>query len=272
LATLVTQALAAVLGIVIFLRGRHGIMLRWHALVPDGPYIKRAFFLGLPGSVELSTRGLGLVIMSFLVASFGTLTIAAYGVGSNVLQVVMIPAMGLGQAISTLVGQNIGAGNIERASRVAQLGAFFGFIALTAIGLLAYGFAPEIVAFFIPQDQGVIAEGAHFIRIMCLAWGGMGIQLCLVSAFRASGNMLIAMVIALVSQWMLQFPLAYVLSKHTTLAAGGLWWSFPVTNIVVAVVSIAWFARGGWKETRLTEEAKTTAEVAQEVIVEDTIR
>jgi putative MATE family efflux protein len=272
LATLVTQALAAVLGVVIFLRGRHGITLRWHALVPDGPYIKRAFFLGLPGSVELSTRGLGLMIMSFLVASFGTMTIAAYGVGSNVLQVVTIPAMGLSQAISTLVGQNMGAGNIERASRVAQLGAFFGFVVLTAVGLIAYAFAPEIVAFFIPEDPAVIGEGARFIRIMCLAWGGMGIQLCLVSAFRASGNMLIAMVIALVSQWMLQFPLAYVLSKHSTLAAGGLWWSFPVTNIVVAIVSIAWFARGGWKETRLTEEAKTTAEVAQEVIVEDTIR
>jgi putative MATE family efflux protein len=272
LATLITQALAAVLGIVIFLHGRHGITLRWHALVPDAPYIKRAFFLGLPGSVELSTRGFGLMVMSFLVASFGTLTIAAYGVGSNVLQVVMIPAMGLSQAISTLVGQNMGAGNIERASRVAQLGAFFGFVVLTAAGLLAYGFAPEIVAFFIPEDPAVIAAGAGFIRIMALAWGGMGIQLCLVAAFRASGNMLIAMVIALVSQWMFQFPLAYILSKHTTLAADGLWWSFPVTNIAVAIVSIAWFARGSWKDTRLTEEAKTTAEVAQEVIVEDTIR
>jgi putative MATE family efflux protein len=272
LATLITQALAAALGILIFLHGRHGITLRWAALVPDAPYIKRAFFLGLPGSVELSTRGLGLMIMSFLVASFGTLTIAAYGVGSNVLQVVTIPAMGLSMAISTLVGQNMGAGNIERADRVAKLGAFFGFVVLTAAGLIAYGFAPEIVAFFIPEDPAVIDAGAHFIRIMCLAWGGMGIQLCIVSAFRASGNMLIAMVIALVSQWMFQFPLAYVLSKHTTLAAGGLWWSFPVTNVAVAIVSIAWFARGSWKETRITEEAKTTAEVAQEVIVEDTIR
>ncbi|HVT51258.1 MAG TPA: hypothetical protein VHE77_06810 [Dongiaceae bacterium] len=71
---------------------------------------------------------------------------------------------------------------------------------------------------------------------------------------------------------MFQFPLAYILSKHTTLTAGGLWWSFPVTNIAVAIVSIAWFGRGSWKETRITEEAKTTAEVAQEVIIEDTIR
>ncbi len=146
LATLITQALAAAIGIAIFLRGRHGIVLRWHALIPTRRTSNAPFFLGLPGSVELSTRGLGLMIMSFLVASFGTLTIASYGVGSNVLQVVTILPMGLSMAISTLVGQNMGAGNIERASRVAQLGALFGFIVLTCAGLIAYGFAPEIVA------------------------------------------------------------------------------------------------------------------------------
>src|SRR6476646_9738730 len=205
-------ALAALIGMVILLRGRHGIELSWRGLVPDPPYIKRAFFLGFPGSVELSTRGLGLVVMSFLVASFGTLTTAAYGVGSTVLQVVMIPAMGLSMAVSTLVGQNIGAGNIQRASRIALLGTALGFGVLTLVGTVAFLLAPYIVAFFVPRDADVITEGARFIRIMCLAWGGMGIQLCVVAAFRASGNMLMAMVIALVSQWMIQFPVAYVLS------------------------------------------------------------
>jgi Na+-driven multidrug efflux pump len=56
-ATLITQALAASVGIIIFLRGRHGITLRWSGFKPDPVYLKRAFFLGLPGSVELSTRG-----------------------------------------------------------------------------------------------------------------------------------------------------------------------------------------------------------------------
>jgi putative MATE family efflux protein len=272
LATLVTQALAALLGIVIFLRGRHGIKLLWRGLLPDFAYIKRAFLLGFPGSIELSTRGLGLMVMSFLVASFGTLTIAAYGVGSTVLQVVTIPAMGLSMAVSTLVGQNIGAGNIERASRITRLGTLLGFAVLSLVGLVAYLGAPLIVSFFIPEDPDVIAEGAHFIRIMCLAWGCIGVQLCIVSAFRASGNMLIAMVIALVSQWMVQFPLAYVLSKHTTLHADGLWWSFPATNVIVALVSIGWFARGSWKKTRLTEEDRLTVKVAQEAIVEEGVR
>ena len=151
LATLVTQALAAALGIVVFLRGRHGIKLVWRGFRPDLPYIKRAFFLGLPGSIELSARGTGPLLMSFLAASFGTLTIAAYGVGTNVLQFLTIPAMGLSMAVSTLVGQNMGAGNIERAARVTVLGAAAGFVLLSLAGILAYIFAPTIVGFFIPR-------------------------------------------------------------------------------------------------------------------------
>jgi putative MATE family efflux protein len=269
LATLVTQALAAALGIVIFLRGRHGIRLAWRGLTPDLAYIRRAFFLGFPASIELSTRGLGLMVMSFLVASFGTVTMAAYGVGSTILQVVTIPAMGMSMAVSTLVGQNIGAGNIDRASRITWLGTLLGFGVLSAVGIAAFVFAPSIVSFFIPKDPAVIANGARFVRIMCLAWGGIGVQLCVVSAFRASGNMLMAMVIALVAQWMVQFPLAFVLSRHTVLQAEGLWWSFPATNIAVAIVSMCWFARGSWKQTRLTEESELTTRIADEAIIEE---
>lgn len=272
LATLSTQALAAATGICIFMRGRHGIQLSWRALLPDMTYIKRAFLLGFPGSIELSTRGFGLIVMSFLVASFGTVTIAAYGVGATIIQVITIPAMGLSMAVSTLVGQNIGAGNMERASRVAVLGTSVGFGVLTLAGLVAFFTAPLLVAFFVPGDARVIAEGANFLRIMALAWGGIGIQLCIISAFRASGNMLNTMIIALISQWVIQFPLAYVLSKHTALQAQGIWWSFPITNALVAMLSIGWFARGDWKTKRLTEEEKASINVSQNAIIEEGIR
>ena len=71
----------------------------------------------------MSARALGLMVMTFLVTSFGTTTLAAYGVGSNILQVVIIPAMGLSMAVSALAGQNIGAGNVARASSIGRLGA-----------------------------------------------------------------------------------------------------------------------------------------------------
>jgi Na+-driven multidrug efflux pump len=269
IATLITQGLAALLGLAIFLHGRHGIQLSWHSFRPDPAYIRRAFLLGLPGTIELATRGLGPMALSFLATSFGTLTIAAYGVGANILQFVTIPAMGLSMAVSTLVGQNIGAGNLQRAERAAMLGAISGFAVLTLAGIAAYALAPLLVGFFVPHDPAVIAEGAHFIRIMSLTWGAIGVQLCIVSAFRASGNMMTAMLIALVSQWLVQVPMAVILAR-SGLHESGLWWSFPITNVVTTIISVSWFARGGWKTKRATET--DLAAVTDEIIAEEGVR
>jgi putative MATE family efflux protein len=269
LATLVTQSLAALAGVIIFLRGRHGIQLQLKSLYPDWQYIKYAFFLGAPGSIELSARAFGLIIMSFLVASFGTETIASYGVGSNVLQMLMILAMGLSMAVSTLVGQNIGAGNPKRAEQITKLASLWGLVGLSFLGGVAFYSAELLIAFFIPDDAAVIAKGAQFIRIMCFTWGGIGVQLCVVAAFRASGNMVNAMLIALLSQGVVQFPAAYILSKHTELGDQGIWYSFAITNVVIAFICYTWFMQGRWQQTILTKTDKNIAKISREAFIEE---
>lgn len=270
LATLGTQSIAAVIGLVVLFRGKYGIHLSWSNFVPDIAYIRRAFFLGLPASIEMSARALGLTVMTFLIASFGTLAVASYGVGGNVLQVIMIPAMGLSMAISTLVGQNIGAGNIERAARIGKLGAALGFGILTGLGIVVFLFAPYFVAFFVPGDPEVIAAGSVFLRTMSLAWGFLGLQFALTGVLRASGSMVVTMVLTLVSQWVIQFPLAYVLSKHTALGIEGLWYAFPVSNILITLITLAVYAKGDWKKKRLTDpEEVLTEQVSEEILSEE---
>jgi putative MATE family efflux protein len=272
LATLGTQSIACFIGFIILFRGRHGVHVEWKHFIPDWNHIKRAFNIGLPGSIEQSMRALGLMVMTFLIAGFGTTTVAIYGAGSNILQVVLIPALGLSMAISTLAGQNIGAGNIPRAAEAAKLGAWLGFGILTTIGIIVFFTAEPLVAFFVPGDAEVINGGANFLRIMCLSWGFMGLQLCLTGVLRASGNMVTAMVLTLVSQWVLQFPLAYIFSHHGDLGANGIWWAFPVSNIIIALITMGVFSKGDWKKKRLTdEESKLTTEVAQEAAVDEGI-
>jgi putative MATE family efflux protein len=272
-ATLGTQSIAALIGLGVLLGGRYGIHLAWRDFIPDAAYIKRAFLLGFPASIEQSARALGLTVLTFLIASFGTLTVAAYGVGSTILQVVMIPAMGLSMAISTLVGQNIGAGNVDRAARIGRLGSWMGFGILTALGVLAWATAPQLVAFFVPKDPDVIAAGATYLRVMALSWGFLGAQFSMTGVLRASGNMLTTMMLTLVSQWVLQFPLAYVLSMHTSLHQLGIWWAFPISNVIIAGVTVAVFAKGDWKKKRLVStEEKLTEDVSAEIIAEEGVR
>ena len=269
LSSLFTQGVAATIAMLVLFGGRHGIHVSWSDFKPDMSYMKRAFVLGFPSSIEMSTRALGVIVLSFLVASFGTKTIAAYGVGTTIFQVVIIPAMGLAMAISVLVGQNIGAHNSRRAGQIARTGAILGFAGLTFLGVVAFIFAPAIIGTFIPGDPAVIADGTAFVRTQSLAWGFIGLQLCLVGVLRASGNMLATMIIALVSQWVLMFPIAYVLSKHTSLGAEGIWWAFPIANVAVTTITLIWYVKGDWRYVRLTDDEQTVVAVSEAAMAEE---
>jgi Na+-driven multidrug efflux pump len=209
-------------------------------------------------------------MMTFLITSFGTVVTAAYGVGSNVLNFVVMPAMGFSAATSVLVGQNIGAGKIKRAEEVARISASLSFAVLSGIGLLCLLLARPIAAFFVPSNPQVIAEAAVFIRTVAWSFGFIGLQFAMMGVLRSSGNMLAAMTISLISQWILQFPAAFILSRETALGADGLWWAFPAANIGASLTALAWFARGTWKDRRLIEETPEQAvlrEVEDQVMI-----
>ena len=271
-ATAGTQALAAVIGLGSLLSGRYGIHLKWADFTPDWVFVKRAFVLGFPASIEQSARGLGMTVMTFLIATFGTVAIAAYGVGTNVFMFVLIPAMGLSMATAALVGQHIGAGKIERATHIAHLSSTIAFVALSAIGLGVYLGADAIVAFFVPSDPAVIAEGGQFLRVFAPSFGFLGLQLALIGVFRAAGKMVVTMMLALLSQWALQFPLAYILGKHTRYGLDGLWYAFPTATVLVTFVAVAWFFKGDWKQSRLTSDQAFAEKVTEEVLVEEGVR
>jgi putative MATE family efflux protein len=268
IATLIAQALAGFIGLGLLMSGRYGIALTWQSFKPDPSFIRHAFHLGYPASIEQSARGFGATIMTFLITSFGTVVTAGYGVGVNVLNFIVIPAMGFSMATATLVGQNIGAGNVTRAEQVARFASILTFVTLSVAGLFCYLFAAQIVAFFVPEAPEVIREGAIFIRTVSWSFGFIGLQFALMGVLRASGQTFEAMVISLVSQWVLNFPLAYILSLHTALGSHGLWWAFPISNVATAIIAGIWFARGDWKKRRLipqTVEEEEELEVAREV-------
>ena len=272
IATLLTQFIACIIGFAVLFRGKHGVKISLPDFKPDLKHIKRAFSIGFPASIEQSMRALGIMLLTFLIAGFGTVTVAIYGAASNILQVVLILAIGFSMAISTLVGQNIGAGKIERAASVAMIGSRLSFLTLSVLGVIVWFAAADLVAFFVPDDPEIITGGAHFLRIMCLSWGFLGLQLSLTGVFRAAGSTMTAMVITLISQWVLQFPLAYILSSKTELHIDGVWWAFPASYIGTALITMAVFAKGDWKKKRLTDEdQQLTTKVAVVATTEEGI-
>lgn len=253
IATIFTQALSAIIGIIILLRGKHGIRIKTTDLRPKLRVIKKIFLLGLPASISQSTRSLGMAMMIFIVAGFGTTITAAYGIGGRILSFIIIPALGLSAATSALIGQSMGAGNIKKAEQVAKTSAKLSFILLTILGILLFIFANEISTLFIPGEEAVTDIASTFIRIMALSFGFVGVQIVLDGVLTGAGSTFTAMVLTIISLWLLRVPLAYILSRYTKLNENGIWWAFPIANMIALLFTYLWYRTGRWKEKEITK-------------------
>lgn len=236
-ATVGTQGLTALFGLYLMLKGRHGLRLHLRDLRLQKKAVVRIIKLGLPASMEQSTRALSMLMITFLVTTFGVIGTAAYGVGARVLSFVIIPALGFSLATSTVVGQNIGAQKFERAKQTARVACLIIICSLTAVGVFTFLFANHLMAFFIPDAPEVQKEGANFIRTISLTFGLIGFQQVVSGALRGGGSTLLSMLLAMATLWIFRFPLAYLLSKHTELGIKGIWWAFGISNLLAGVLS-----------------------------------
>ncbi|MFC1655982.1 MATE family efflux transporter [Patescibacteria group bacterium] len=249
--TVSTEALSAIIGITLLLRGNRGIHLRLKNLKPDFSLIKKMFKLGFPASIEQSTRSFSMVVMTFLVATFGTSIVASYGLATRIWSFIIIPAIGLAMATSTLVGQNMGAGKIERANQTMKQSVKIGFFALTIVGILFFIFAEPISAAFVPGEEAVIAESTLFLRILSLTFGFVGMQMGIIGTLRGSGNTKTAMNLS-IFVLVVMLSIAYILSKHTSLEHLGIWIAYPISNVAGALAGLYFIVRGKWKEKEIT--------------------
>ena len=249
--TLATLALSALIGHYILFYGKTDFKLTLKKFRFDPPLLKKAFKLGMPSSIEISARALGLTLMTGIAAKFGTEVLAAYGVGARLISFVVIVGLGLLKATSTLVGQNIGANKIDRAERTSDYAAIIAFSSMTLIGIVFFVFAEPIVRTFLDASDEVVAMGVSFVKITAPAFGFMGAQLALIGTLRGSGNTLESMLFTIIGIWVIQFPFAWIVSGMESMGYLGVWWSFPVSYIVPAVLTFIWYKKGAWKRKRV---------------------
>lgn len=268
-ATLITQAISAALGMYLLFSPRFGLELTRRNLLPDWPLLRRVFRLGLPASIEQSMQALGMTLITMLVSTFGTLDVAAFGLGVRVLTFVIIPAFGISMAASTLVAQCIGAGNRQRAEQVAVYSVWVSVALLGAIGMAFYFAATPIVRFFVPDDPALIEAGTVVLRFTAASFVFSGAQLGLAGTFRGAGDTFITMLLAAIGVWCVQLPIAYLLSKHTALGALGIWWMFPIAGAINTVFALAYFKWGRWRTLRLTDAQKLQTRVSEEILIEE---
>jgi putative MATE family efflux protein len=250
----ITYILATGLGMLlclwIFFTGRTRLRLTWSDFRPDFEMIWRMLKIGIPSSVMGLGKAFGDLIMTWFMIPFGTLSVAAHNLIFRIETFISTPSIGLGTGAGVLVGQNLGAGQPKQASRGGWIAAGLagGFIIVCSVVLLIW--SRSIIGIF-TVDPGLVDLGVIFLQIAVTGYIGMSIVYVLQSCISGAGETLAPMLISLIILWVIQLPLAFVLSRYTGLGVYGVRWAIVIGLILGATAYIVYFWQGRWKHKKV---------------------
>lgn len=271
IATTIAQIISAVVSIYfLFFYKKNEIKLDIKDLKIDLTYLKQILKIGLPSSFEQIARSIGMVANTVIVASFGTLIIAAYGLGTRMFSFVIIPAIGFMVAVSTLVGQAMGVKDIKKIESIAKQGSILAFSVLTGIGVLFFVFAKNIAQIFIPNDFAVIEKAAEFIKLLSLSFGFIGINMTLSGVLVGTGNTSTSMKLTMTNTF-LGFFIALILSKFTPIGYVGIWLSYLINGVIMLIATYLIIIKGKWKNKEITKDIEIQENIEFETLLKESI-
>jgi putative MATE family efflux protein len=191
------------------------------------------------------------IVLARLVAETGgTPALAGYQLAIRNMLFFILPAWGLSNAAATLVGQNLGAKQPQRAEESVKLAATYNVIFMAFVMAL-FVFGSRFIIGFFTTDPEVLAYGAQSLQIIGAGFIFYGIGMVMTQALNGAGDTRTPTLINLFCFWCFQIPLAYVLAKGLNLDATGVFWAIPAAETAIALVAWYFFRRGKWKEFQL---------------------
>lgn len=248
IATTISQGFSAIWGAIILKRGEFFVFEKSY-LIPCLSFVRTLFRLGLPAGVQQTIVSLGHLAMMAIVNSFGKTVVAAFGAATRVDQFSFLPALSFSIAISSLAGQNVGAGNFTRAREVARWGAIVAGGFAVPISIIVFIFAPRLIRIF-TTDPEVIRIGIEYLRIVSFSYVPFALMFAYNGFLRGAGDTLQTMVNTLLTLWLVRIPIAKLLSA-TPLAERGIWVSFIAGPVAGYLIAYFYYLGGKWEEKAL---------------------
>ncbi len=245
-ATVISRFIASSIGIYIMFWNKTDLKIRMRHLIPDPAMIKKIFRIGLPAALGDSGLAIAITVMTSLVAGFGTIVVAAWGIANRITSMIRMPAFGLGRAVSIMVGQHLGADQPDEAGRVSWLGTGVSSAFLLGLAILLLVISPYIMAIF-TDDPEVISVGTKILQILGFAYTFLGAQIVLSGALSGAGKTVQQTFFRLLSLWAFQIPFSYALGYTLDWGADGIWWGIFLAKVAGFFALLIWFRRGTWK-------------------------
>jgi putative MATE family efflux protein len=231
-------------------RGRGRLRVAREHLVLDGQVQRTILRLSSSGTVQTFIGMASWIVLVRIVSRFGAGVLAGYGIAFRVVMFALLPAWGLGNAAATLVGQNLGARQPERAERAVWRAAFYNFVFLGSVGVVLVLFASEIVRLFSPEPE-VVAAGGRCLRVVAAGFLFYAYGMVVTQAFNGAGDTRTPMMINVISFWVWEIPAAYFLSGPVGQGPTGVFVAIAAAFSLAAVLGVALFRRGRWKSVQV---------------------
>ncbi|HAE42104.1 MAG TPA: MATE family efflux transporter [Clostridiales bacterium] len=252
-ATVIARGLFAVISISRLFKYSDGIHLNRSHLGLNKPVLKNLLKIALPSSVGRSTEAFGFVILTVFIMSFGENTMAAFGIGNRINSMILMPAMGISVALTTVIGQNLGANNIERAKQAIKTSIQLTMVFLVIGGTVIFTSAVSIVGIF-TTDMEVLSQGSFYLRAMTLSLPFMGFFSIFIGTFQGSGHTVSAMVMMSGRLWALRIPLILIFKNYTNLAEKSVWFAMVLSNAIICLVGLIIYSTGRWQKPVIQNE------------------
>lgn len=249
--TLIAEGIVgAGLGLWIVFSGRTRIKPTLKSFRVDGHMMWRMIRIGLPASLTGMERSFANLLIVWFVAPFGTVAVAAHSLLQRIDICVHMPASGVGQAAGVLAGQNLGAGQPERAEKTGWTAARLFTFFMTAAAIIVWFWAESIVSIFNGEPE-LVQTAAAFLRIQIVDYMVFGYVVVLMYCLNGAGDTMVPMVTMLVTMWLVQAPLAYFMPRWTDLGVYGVRWAGVIAISLRGLIYVVYFKAGYWKGRKI---------------------
>jgi len=213
---------------------------------PNWDIVRRAVKIGLPISISGIVFSIVYLFVNRVTASFGTEAVAALGVGNRIESINFLIAFGFSMAVATLVGQNMGAKNPQRAESLAFKTILLVSLFCGVTSVLFFVFALPIARFF-NADPAVWPHCVSYLKILALSQVLMGWEIVFEGAFTGAGDTMPPMIVSVIGS-VARVPVAYALALWLGFGVVGIWWTITLTTLIKGFVLFFWFRTGRWKK------------------------
>lgn len=252
-ATVLSRVVLALFGVRFIFKEGNDLKPDFRGFKFDKHILREIVRVGLPASIGQTGASIGFIFLNGFIVSYGTATMAAFGMVNRVTNLVMQPAMGVGAALTAVVGQNLGANQLDRATesfiKASRIALYIGIIG----GVLIFIFNKPIVNFFIQSkdEPEVVIQSITYMKYVAFSMPLMGMFSVFQGIFQGSGNTKYSMAMEVGRLWVVRLPMILIFKNFSNFGPSGIWFSMSFSNLLVCLYGLWVYKTHGWKRKTL---------------------